>query len=82
MKALLICPSDRENSDFFSRRQPLALVPLLGRTALDRAMADLARRLPQASETTAANTVAAAPRLELLHPGTARYLREAGLLRD
>lgn len=44
MKALLICPSDRENSDFFSRRQPLALVPLLGRTALDRAMADLARR--------------------------------------
>ncbi|MGE0717484.1 MAG: TAXI family TRAP transporter solute-binding subunit [Alphaproteobacteria bacterium] len=50
--------------------------------AMHRAEADLARRLPQASETTAANTVAAAPRLELLHPGTARYLREAGLLRD
>jgi hypothetical protein len=44
MKALLICPSDRENAAFLSRRQPLALVPLLGRTALDRAMADLARR--------------------------------------
>ena len=41
---------------------------------------DLAGRLPQAAETTAANTVAAAPRVELLHPGVRRYLREAGLL--
>jgi hypothetical protein len=49
--------------------------------ALHRGEAALGRRLPQASETTAANTVAAAPRLALLHPGVARYLREAGLLR-
>jgi TRAP transporter TAXI family solute receptor len=49
--------------------------------ALHRAEADIARRLPQASETTAANTAAAAPRPELIHPGAARHLREAGLLR-
>jgi TRAP-type uncharacterized transport system substrate-binding protein len=40
----------------------------------------LARRLPQARETTAASTVAAAPRIALLHPGERRYLREVGLL--
>jgi TRAP transporter TAXI family solute receptor len=49
--------------------------------ALHRGEADLARRLPQARETTAANTVAAAPRADLIHPGVARYLREIGLLR-
>jgi TRAP transporter TAXI family solute receptor len=49
--------------------------------ALHRGEADLAARLPQARETTAANTVAAAPRRELLHPGVARYLGEAGLLK-
>jgi uncharacterized protein len=48
--------------------------------ALHRGEADLARRLPQASETTAENTVAAAPRPELIHPGVARYLREIGRL--
>lgn len=48
--------------------------------ALHRGEADLARRLPQAAETTAANTVAAVPRADLLHPGVARYLREIGLL--
>jgi TRAP transporter TAXI family solute receptor len=47
--------------------------------ALHRAEADLARRLPQASETTAANTAAAAPRAELIHPGVARHLKELGL---
>jgi len=47
--------------------------------ALHRGEADLGRRLPQARETTAANTVAAAPRPELIHPGALRYLREAGL---
>lgn len=41
----------------------------------------LGARLPQATETTAANTVAAVPRPDLLHPGVARYLREARLLR-
>ena len=49
--------------------------------ALHRGEAALARRLPQAQETTAPNTVDGAPRPELLHPGVARYLREAGLLR-
>jgi TRAP transporter TAXI family solute receptor len=49
--------------------------------ALDRGGAALGARLEQARETTAANTVAAAPRPELLHPGTQRYLREVGLLR-
>jgi TRAP transporter TAXI family solute receptor len=48
--------------------------------ALHRGEADIARRLPQASETTAANTATAAPRADLLHPGVARYLRETGLL--
>jgi len=49
--------------------------------ALHRGEAELARRLPQARETTAANTVAAAPRAALIHPGALRYLREAGLAR-
>ena len=49
--------------------------------ALHRGEAALARRLPQAKETTAASTVAALPRPAALHPGVARYLREAGLLR-
>jgi hypothetical protein len=48
--------------------------------ALHRGEADIARRLPQASETTAANTVAAVPRADLIHPGAARYLREIQLL--
>lgn len=47
--------------------------------ALHRAEAAIARRLEQARETTAANTLAAAPAPGFLHPGTARYLREAGL---
>jgi TRAP transporter TAXI family solute receptor len=47
--------------------------------ALHRGEADLGRRLAQARETTAANTVAAVPRLELIHPGALRYLREVGL---
>jgi len=49
--------------------------------ALHRGEADLARRLPQARETTAANTAAAAPRPELIHPGVLRYLREIGAIR-
>jgi TRAP transporter TAXI family solute receptor len=48
--------------------------------ALHRGEAEIARRLPQAAETTAANTVAAAPRADLIHPGVARYLREIGLI--
>jgi TRAP transporter TAXI family solute receptor len=49
--------------------------------ALHRAEAALAARLEQARETTMANTLAAAPRPDLIHPGVQRYLREAGLAR-
>jgi TRAP transporter TAXI family solute receptor len=49
--------------------------------ALHRAEGPLAARLDQARETTAANTVAAAPRPELIHPGAMKYFREAGLAR-
>jgi hypothetical protein len=49
--------------------------------ALHKGEAAIARRLPQAKESTAANTVAAAPRTDLIHPGAQRYLREAGFLR-
>jgi hypothetical protein len=49
--------------------------------ALHRAEGPLAARLDQAKESTAANTVAAAPRVELLHPGARKYFREAGLLK-
>ncbi|HEV8475016.1 MAG TPA: TAXI family TRAP transporter solute-binding subunit [Methylomirabilota bacterium] len=48
--------------------------------ALHRAEAGIAQRLPQGRETTAANTAAAAPRPELVHPGVRRYLTEAGIL--
>jgi TRAP transporter TAXI family solute receptor len=47
--------------------------------ALHRGEAALARRLPQAQETTAANTLAAAPRIDLIHPGVLRYIREVGI---
>ena len=49
--------------------------------ALHRAEGPLASRLDQARETTAANTVAAAPRQDLIHPGALKYFREAGLAR-
>ena len=47
--------------------------------ALHRAEGPLAARLEQARETTAANTVAAAPRPDLIHPGAQKYFREIGL---
>ena len=47
--------------------------------ALHRGEAALGVRLAQARETTAANTVAAVARPELLHPGVRRYLADAGL---
>ena len=47
--------------------------------ALHRAEAALAEKLPQARETTAANTAAAAPDRDLIHPGVLRYLAEIGL---
>jgi TRAP transporter TAXI family solute receptor len=48
--------------------------------AVHRAEAPFAARLEQARETTLANTVAAAPRPDLIHPGVRRYLQEAGIL--
>jgi TRAP transporter TAXI family solute receptor len=41
----------------------------------------LCKKLPQACETTAANTVAAAPNPDLIHPGVLRYFREIGVLK-
>ena len=40
---------------------------------------ELCRKLPQACETTAANTVAAAPDIALIHPGVMKYLKEIGV---
>ena len=48
--------------------------------ALHRGEPALGARLPQAVETTAAHTVAAAPRPDLIHPGARRYFRETGLM--
>ena len=50
----------------------------LGR-AVHRGERAFAARLEQARETTMANTLAAAPRRELIHPGVLKYLREAGI---
>ncbi|MCA6108375.1 TAXI family TRAP transporter solute-binding subunit [Bradyrhizobium cenepequi] len=40
---------------------------------------EFCRKLAQACETTAANTVAAAPNVEMIHPGVLKYLREIGV---
>jgi TRAP transporter TAXI family solute receptor len=40
------------------------------------------KKLAQACETTAANTVAAAPSPELIHPGVLKYFREIGVSRN
>ena len=39
------------------------------------------RKLAQACETNAANTVAAAPKVELIHPGVMKYFREIGVVK-
>lgn len=39
------------------------------------------KKLAQACETTAASTVAAAPKLELIHPGVLKYFREIGVVK-
>ncbi len=49
--------------------------------AIHRAEAAFGARLEQARETTMANTLAAAPRADLIHPGALRYMKEAGLIR-
>src|SRR5689334_11949033 len=40
---------------------------------------EFCKKLPQACETSAANTVAAAPKPELIHPGVMKYLKEIGV---
>jgi uncharacterized protein len=39
------------------------------------------KKLAQACETTAANTVAAAPNVDLIHPGVLKYFREIGVVK-
>jgi len=42
---------------------------------------EFCRKLAQACETTAANTIAAAPDVALIHPGVLKYLREIGVVK-
>ena len=48
---------------------------------LHGAEATFCQKLPQACETTAANTAAAAPAQELIHPGVLKYFREIGVVK-
>jgi len=48
--------------------------------ALHRAEKAFGDRLEQARESTLANTLAAAPTRELIHPGVMQYMREAGIV--
>jgi TRAP transporter TAXI family solute receptor len=52
----------------------------LART-LHGAEATFCGKLAQACETTAANTVAAAPDIALIHPGVLKYFREIGVVK-
>jgi TRAP transporter TAXI family solute receptor len=49
--------------------------------SLHGAESALCKKLPQACETTAADTVAAAPKVELIHPGVLKYFREIGVVK-
>ena len=49
--------------------------------SLHGAESALCKKLAQACETTAANTIAAAPSQELIHPGVLRYFREIGVIK-
>ena len=51
------------------------------RKTLHGVEAAFCKKLPQACETTAANTVAAAPNPELIHPGVLKYFREIGVVK-
>jgi uncharacterized protein len=52
----------------------------LART-LHGAEAAFCKKLAQACETTAANTAAAAPDPDLIHPGVLKYFREIGVVK-
>jgi hypothetical protein len=49
--------------------------------ALHTGHAALAKKLDQAQESTLENTLAAAPKRELIHPGVLQYMKESGLLK-
>jgi TRAP transporter TAXI family solute receptor len=49
--------------------------------ALHKAERALGAKLEQAKESTLANTLVAAPRQDLIHPGVLKYMREAGVLK-
>jgi TRAP transporter TAXI family solute receptor len=49
--------------------------------ALHKGESALAARHAQGNESTLENTLAAAPRQDLIHPGVLRYVREAGILK-
>jgi uncharacterized protein len=49
--------------------------------ALHKGEAALGAKLEQAKGSTLANTLAAAPRQDLIHPGVLKYMREAGILK-
>jgi TRAP transporter TAXI family solute receptor len=49
--------------------------------ALHKGESAIGAKLAQAKESTLVNTLAAAPRRDLIHPGVLKYMREAGLLR-
>lgn len=53
---------------------------LLART-LHGIEGELCKKLPQACETTAANTVAAAQDVNMIHPGVMKYFREIGVVK-
>ena len=63
----------------FARPEMPAQAGYLLARAIPHAEAKLAAKLEQARETTMANTLAAAPRPELIHPGVRKYLAEAGI---
>lgn len=49
--------------------------------ALHKGEAALGKRIEQGKESTLANTLAAAPTRDLIHPGVLKYMREIGLLK-
>jgi TRAP transporter TAXI family solute receptor len=49
--------------------------------ALHKGETMIGEKLPQAKESTLANTLAAAPSQDLIHPGVLRYMREIGLVK-
>ena len=49
--------------------------------ALHGIEASFCQKLPQGCETTAVNTAAAAPNIDLIHPGVLKYFREIGVVK-